>query len=214
MAESFFTRLRRGFGLWHKSSNAPESVNFRSDDLCKLNLSAFMGRRDAAFDSVGVIGSPAMLKCSDSERLAIYRQAMEQLERAIADCSCIAAAMSSTDSLRRERSFAGYLEAMRCHLNVMSDFVELGNQMMNGTVISGGLVEAPSSSEIAESGMVCHDAEMNFTGRFRNMVERVKPRVLRYREYARRSFSPENAERYDSSYNYYMKVYQLPVDGK
>ena len=173
-----------------------------------------MGRRDAAFDSVGVIGSSAMLKCSDSERLAIYRQAMEQLESAIADCSSIAAAMSSMDSLRRERSFAGYLETMRCHLNVMHDLVALGNQMMNGTVISGGLVESASASEIAESGMVCHDAEMNFTGRFRSMVERVTPRVLRYREYAKRSFSPENAERYNSSYNYYMKVYQLPVDGR
>lgn len=173
-----------------------------------------MGRRDAAFDSVKVIGSPAMLKCSDSERLAIYRQAMEQLESAIFDCSSIAAAMSSTDSLRRERSFAGYLETMRCHLNVMSNLVELGNQIMNGTVISGGLVEPASASEIAESGMVCHDAEVNFSGRFRSMVERVTPRVLRYREYAKRSFSPENAERYDSSYNYYMKVYQLPVDGR
>lgn len=214
MAESFFTRLRRGFGLWHKSSKAPENTNLRSDALCKLNLSALMGRRDAAFDSVGVIGSSAMLKCSDAERLAVYQQAMAQLESAIADCSRIAAAMSSADSLRRERSFAGYLETMRCHLNVMSNIVELGIQMMNGTVISGGLVEAPSASEIAESEMVCHDAEMNFTGRFRSMVERIKPRVLRYREYAKRSFSPENAERYGSSYNYYMKVYQLPLDGK
>ena len=56
-------------------------MNFRSDALCKLNLPPLMGRRDAAFDSVGVIGSPGMLKCSDSERLEIYRQAMEQLHR-------------------------------------------------------------------------------------------------------------------------------------
>ena len=173
-----------------------------------------MGRRDAAFDSVGAIGSAEMLKCSDAERLAIYRQAMEHLEHAIADCSRIAAAMTSSDSLRRERSFASYLEAMRCHLNVMTDFVELGNQMMNGMVVSGGLLESASASEIAESGMVCHDAEINFTGRFRSMVERVRPRILRYREYAKRSFSPENAERYNSAYNYYMKVYQLPIDGK
>ena len=108
MAESFFTRLSRKVGFWHKSSKTPETVNFRSDALCKLNLSPLMGRRDAAFDSVGVIGSPAMLKCSDSERLAIYRQAMEQLESAIADCSRIAAAMSSTDSLRRERRHAAH----------------------------------------------------------------------------------------------------------
>ena len=96
----------------------------------------------------------------------------------------------------------------------MTDLVELGNQMMNGKVVSGGLLESVSASEIAESGMACHDAEVNFTGRFRGMVERVRPRVLRYREYAKRSFSPENAGRYQAAYDYYMKVYQLPVDGK
>ena len=214
MAESFFSKIRRRLGFWNKNSKAPEITNLRSDALCKLNLPPLMGRRDAAFDSVGVIGSAEMLKCSDAERLAIYRQAMEHLESAIADCSRIAAAMTSSDSLRRERSFAGYLEAMRCHLSVMTDLVELGNQMMNGMVVSGGLLESVSASEIAESGMVCHDAEVNFTGRFRSMVERVRPRVLRYREYAKRSFSPENAQRYSSAYDYYMKVYQLPTDGK
>ena len=214
MAESFFNKLRRTFGFWNKSSKAPEITNLRSDALCKLNLPPLMGRRDAAFDSVQVIGGSDMLKCSDEERLAIYRKAMSQLECAIADCSRIAAAMTSADSLRRERSFAGYLETMRCHLNVMVDFVELGNQMMNGMVVSGGLLEAASASDIAESGMACHDAEVGITGRFRSMVERVRPRVLRYREYAKRSFSPENAERYKTSYDYDMKVYQLPVNGK
>ena len=184
MAESFFSKIRQRFGFWSKNSKTPEIANLRSDTLCKLNLPPLMGRRDAAFDSVGAIGSAEMLKCSDAERLAIYRQAMEHLEHAIADCSRIAAAMTSSDSLRRERSFASYLEAMRCHLNVMTDFVELGNQMMNGMVVSGGLLESASASEIAESGMVCHDAEINFTGRFRSMVERVRPRILRYREYA------------------------------
>ena len=214
MAGNIFGKLFRGFGFWHKNSSTPETVNLRSDALCKLNLSPLMGRRDAAFDSVGVIGSPEMLKCSDEVRLSIYKQAMAQLDSAIADCTRIAGAMTSTDSLRRERSFAGYLETMRCHLNVMVDLVELGNQVVNGVVVSGGLIEAASASDIAESGMVCHDAEVNFSGRFRSMVERVKPRVLRYREYAKRSFSPENAQRYKTAYDYYIEVYRLPVNGR
>ena len=214
MADSFFSKLRRRIAFLHKGGKAPEISNPRSDALCKMNLPPLMGRRDAAFDSVGEIGSPGMLKCSEQERLVIYRKAMELLDDAIDDCRRIASAMSSADSLRREHSFAGYLENMRCYLNVMINLVELGNQVMNGTVISGGLAEAPSPSEIAESSMVCHDAEVSFSGRFRGMVEKVKPRAHRYREYAKRSFSPENAERYNTAYNYYIEVYQLPVKGR
>lgn len=210
MAEGFFNRVRRAFGFWQKTGNAPEMVNLRSDSLCKLNLPPLMGRRDAAFDSVAVLGSSEILKFSDLERLAIYRQAIELLESAKQDCGRIASAMTSPDSLRRERSLADYLEAMRCHLAVMVDAVQLGNQVMNGVVISGGIVEAPSASDIAESEMICRDTEAGFIGRLRSMIERVQVRITRYREYARRSFSPENAERYNSAYNYYMKVYQLP----
>ena len=185
-------------------------TNLRSDALCKLNLPPLMGRRDAAFDSVAALGTSEILKFSEVERLAIYRQAIELLESAKQDCGRIASAMTSPDSLRRERSLADFLEAMRCHLTVMVDAVQLGNQVMNGVVISGGLIEAPSASDIAESEMICRDTEAGFTGRFRNMIERVQVRIIRYREYARRSFSPENAERYNCAYDYYMKVYQLP----
>ena len=214
MAENIIGKLFKGFGLWRKNSKIPEISNPRGDVLCKLNLAPLMGRRDAAFDCVESIGSPEFLRCSDTTRLQVYKQAMAQLEAAVADCTRIAGAMTSTDSLRRERSLAGFLDTMCGQLNVMVDLVELSSKVVNGIVVSGGLIEAASASDIAESGIAFHDAEVNFTGRFRSMFERVKPRVLRYREYTRRSFSPENAERYIKAYGYYTEVYKLPVSGR
>ena len=79
--------------------------------------------------------------------------------------------------------------------------------LSESTDVFRGLSVEFAGSQLTESEKVLSGTEINLVNRLRDFFARTQPRLTRYREYAKKSFSPVYAEKYSVSYRSYFEVY-------
>ncbi len=200
-----FDRVKKTLGLL---SGTPENTGAPVDFLVKMNLSAWMGRRDAAGDRIGELMYEDLFALSEAERRFRYRQVGSLLDQAIEDTETILMTLTSPDTETRERRQLNYWELLRQVISTL--------EALNG--LTGKLFHAPADENccllVQPGGNLSRDerqlgeSEISLVNQFRELFESGRQQMLRYREYTAKSFSKSNAERYQKSYQEYHRFFR------
>lgn len=167
-----------------------------------------MGRRDAAVDRAADFIGSDLFSLHEEVRLNLYSRIERLLELALEDCDTIISGLSSQDTLNRERSLKAFISMLHNMVVTIRDFAGLENVILTGNHdFLRDLAAAQSAARLAESEKMLTGTEINLVNRFREFFTRTTPRLQRYREYARKSFSPVYAEKYAVAYRSYFEVY-------
>lgn len=176
--------------------------------LGKMNLPPLMGRRDAAYDEAAKMLTGDFFAFDAEVRRRRYRRIGTLLRCAEADTTAILDLLSSPDTTVRERKLRAFFNMLAKTVTALEWFIEL-----ESTVFSDGdeqlrdFKEVQTGAELARGERMVAETEQDIVNQLRNFFERTQPRVMHYRSYARKSFSPDNAERYEQSLNFYSGVY-------
>ena len=168
-----------------------------ADWLLKVNLPPLLGRRDAAFDiAERLICEGNFANCPT--RIEAYWTISALLKQVCQDSRQILLMLSSPDTRERERRMLA-LSVMLDTLGAsLANFFELRDMMNKDT-----FRDAMSTMDEAETVRVVasfNGVEADLLSRMQGCFERSHWRVVRYRTYANKSFSAENAERYRRAY--------------
>ena len=180
----------------------------RANTLGKMNLPPLMGRRDAAYDEAAKMLVGDFFAFGEEERRRRYRRIGTLLRCAEADTTAILELLSSPDTTVRERKLRAFFNMLAKTVTALEWFIEL-----ESTVFSDGdeqlrdFKEVQTGAELARGERMVAETEQDIVNQLRNFFERTQPRVMHYRGYARKSFSPDNAERYERSLDFHSKVY-------
>lgn len=205
-------------GRLRRSGEAPRRLTpRRANTLGKMNLPPLMGRRDAAYDEAAKMLTGDLFAFGEEERRRRYRRIGTLLRCAEADTAAILELLSSPDTTVRERKLGAFFNMLAKTVTALEWFIEL-----ESTVFSDGdeqlrdFKAVQTGAELARGERMVAETEQDIVNQLRNFFERTQPRVMHYRGYARKSFSPDNAERYERSLNFYSGVYggdgELPAD--
>ena len=199
-------RVRRTLGMLMPG---PRRSDLQVDYLVKQNLSPLLGRRDAAYARIDELWSQELFARSVNERLAIYAGTYALLESAIADSTAVIATLSSPDTERREQRFLAYLEFLRELVNGLNQVTGLERQLAaaEGSE-AAAFVEAKSAREFAHDEHVLNESELALVSRVRELLDRARSRIARYREYTTKNFSASNAQRYEKALRAYTELYR------
>ena len=199
--------MKRTFEFWRSPAGVRHDAR-RIDPVLKLNLSPLMGRRDAAVDQAASLIRSDLFSLHESRRLELYRKTGRILELALEDCDVIITGLSSQDTLAREKLLRSFLVLLHTTVVTLRDCAALENTLLNeSTEIFRELAANQSGSSIAGNEKMLTGTEINLVNRLRNCFDRTQYRVNRYREYAKKSFSPVYAEKYKRAYQSYFDVY-------
>jgi len=200
-------RLRRTFALL-RPGNAPRPAH-RADHLIKMNLAPLMGRRDAALDHASkMICSDIFLHNDDEWRAYIYITTAKLLSNAETDTRALLSVLNSPDTAAREKNILNLLMLTRSIALTLCDFTELESGLLGDDKTTlNALAANPTDSELARSEKTISDSGVNLVNQLRALFERSRPRMARYREYSRKSFSESYAARYLKAFDAYTKVY-------
>ena len=202
-----FSRFRRTFEFLRPSGEVRCAAR-RIDPILKLNIAPVMGRRDAAVDRAADFIGSDLFSLHEEVRLNLYSRIERLLELALEDCDTIISGLSSQDTLNRERSLKAFISMLHNMVVTIRDFAGLENVILTGNHdFLRDLAAAQSAARLAESEKMLTGTEINLVNRFREFFTRTTPRLQRYREYARKSFSPVYAEKYAVAYRSYFEVY-------
>lgn len=176
--------------------------------VLKLNIAPLMGRRDAAIDRAADFLGTDMFSLREDRRLKHYGHICRLLELAMNDCDLIISGLSSQDTLNREKRLRAFISMLYSMCLTIKDSTMLENVILSeSTDVFRGLSVEFAGSQLTESEKVLSGTEINLVNRLRDFFARTQPRLTRYREYAKKSFSPVYAEKYSVSYRSYFEVY-------
>ena len=191
--------------------NAPAGIRDggrKIDPVLKVNLAPLMGRRDAAFDrAADAIGS-GILAMPGEKRHAVYDRIRRLLTLAIQDCDMIISGLSSQDTILREKHLRSFIFTLRAAAATLGDFTTLGDLLK--TDAREAIAEFDAHQEkrrLTQSGKLLDSTEENLLDLMQRLFASTHPRMARYREYAKKSFSPVYAEKYAVAYRSYFDVY-------
>ncbi|MDD3154821.1 MAG: hypothetical protein PHS41_08130 [Victivallaceae bacterium] len=204
MANGIINRVKRTWGLWHRvSEKGPVPV----DSLVKMNLAPLMGRRDAAYDQAEKLAFTDLFVLSDKQREAMLCRIGDLIGRAIGDTRNILVTLSSPDTLSRERKLLSLLET-QCRLidaiyaSCMTD-QSIGETREVILSLAGG--ETLQSMVNYENLLA--DNEVQLLNFLRELFSASRNNLVRYREYASKSFSKGYAARYNSARDEYGRIF-------
>lgn len=201
-SSGMFGRFLRGF------EPAKRGVSFQYNALGKLNLPPLMGRRDAAYDEAARILTCDFFAAGGSQRRKSYRQIGSLLRCAGDDTAAILALLSSPDTMVRERKLLAFFSMLADTVSALEDIIELEDSVFSeGDEHLRDFKSVQTGAELARGERMVAETEQDIVNQLRNFFERTQPRVMNYRSYARKSFSPDNAARYQRSLDFYKEVY-------
>ena len=180
----------------------------RANTLGKMNLPALMGRRDAAYDRAAGMLTGDLFAAGGELRRRSYRHIGNLLRCAAEDTGAILSLLSSPDTAVRERKLLAFFNMLAKTVTALEWFIEL-----ESTVFSDGdeqlrdFKAVQTGAELARGERMVAETEQDIVNQLRNFFERTQPRVMHYRGYARKSFSPDNAARYERSLKFHSEVY-------
>ena len=197
-----FGRFLRGLDL------AKRPASHRANALGKMNLPPLMGRRDAAYDEAAKMLTCDLFASGEEQRRHSYRRIGALLRCAEEDTSAIIALLSSPDTLVRERKLLAFFSMLAKTVAALEWFVELESSVFSeGDEQLRDFKAVQTGAELARGERMVAETEQDIVNQLRNFFERTQPRVMHYRGYARKSFSPDNAARYQRSLDFYTGVY-------
>ncbi len=171
-----------------------------ADWLLKLNLPPLMGRRDAAFDiAEQLVCRGDFASCEGSSRFEGYWQISRLLKDSCRDSRQILPMLSNPDTRDRERRMLAHSLMMDSLGASLANFFELRNMSLNDTCRDA--MGALNEDEAGKIISVLNEEEHDLLNIMRESFNRSHWRVVRYRTYAGKSFSPENAGRYERAYS-------------
>ena len=197
------------FGLLRRGSEpAKRASSRRANALGKMNLPPMMGRRDAAYDEAAKMLSCDLFASGEEVRRSSYRRIGALLRCAERDTAAIIALLSSPDTLVRERKLLAFFSMLSKTVAALEWFVELESSVFSeGDEQLRDFKAVQTGAELARGERMVAETEQDIVNQLRNFFERTQPRVMHYRGYARKSFSPDNAARYQRSLDFYTEVY-------
>jgi len=178
------------------------------DPVLKVNLSPLMGRRDAAYDRVADAIGSEILSLSGDRRQAVYNRISRLLATALEDCDMIISGLSSQDTIQREKHLRSFIFTLRAAAVTLENFTALGDLLK--TDAREAIAEFDAQQEklrLAQSEKLLGSAEENLVDLMQRLFASTHPRLARYREYAKKSFSPVYAEKYAVAYKSCFEVY-------
>lgn len=202
-----FSRVRKTFDFLRSSGDVRGAAR-RIDPILKLNIAPIMGRRDAAVDrAANFIGSD-LFSMHEDARLKQYSSIERLLNLALDDCDTIISGLSSQDTLKREKALKAFISMLHDMTVSIRDFAGLEHVILTGNHdFLRDLAAAQPAARLAESEKMLTGTEISLVNRLREFFDSTAPRLQRYREYARKSFSPVYAEKYAVAYKSYFDVY-------
>ncbi len=168
-----------------------------ADWLLKMNLPPLLGRRDAAFDiAERAICEGDFANCSS--RIEAYRKISVLLKQVCQDSRQILLMLSSPDTRDRERRMLALNIVLDTLGASLANFFEL-RDMMNNDMFRDAM-STVDDAETVRGVASFNGGEDDLLSRMQQCFKRFHWRVERYRTYANKSFSTENAERYRRAY--------------
>lgn len=169
------------------------------DPILKDNLPALMGRRDGCCDFASAIAVTDIFDLGDDERFEQYQDAMFKLDQATRDTASILGAISSPDTELRERWIADYIYAQQTLYFALSGLSGAQN-LFEGDKTRIIEIIGHTADRSSDDANAVSEAELRLLGFLRDLCLSGDEKVMRYRSYARKSFSPLYGARYDKSY--------------
>ena len=177
--------------------------------LGKMNLPPLMGRRDAAYDEASRMLTDDLFAAGEELRGRSYRQIGALLRCAASDTTAILALLSSPDTAVRERKLLAFFTMLAKAVEALEWFVELEASVFHDEDETlRDFKSVQTGAELARGERMVAETEQDIVNQLRNFFERTQPRVMHYRSYARKNFSPDNAGRYERSFLFYLNVYR------
>ncbi len=187
---------------------APQSNGGAVDFLVKMNLSPLMGRRDAAIDRACETIREEVFAMTREKRQATYAAIARMLRDAIDDTNAILQTLTSPDTESRERQLLLSWELLLDVLTAMQALNKLDLKIFSGDNDSVPRFLAESPMTPARNESLLNEGEITLVTEFRELCDELGQRLERYREYARKSFSKSNADRYAKAYEEYARFYR------
>ncbi len=151
----------------------------------------------------------ADLFASDGElRRRSYRRIGALLRCAEEDTRAILSVLSSPDTAVRERKLLAFFSMLANTVSALEWFVELESSVFRADDEQLRDFKAvQTGAELARGERMVAETEQDIVNQLRNFFERTQPRIMHYRSYAGKNFSPDNAARYERSLLFYRQVY-------
>lgn len=180
----------------------------RVGELGKMNLPPLMGRRDAAYDEASRMLADDLFAAGEELRRSSYKRIGGLLRCAAGDTTAILSLLSSPDTAVRERKLLAFFSMLAKTVAALEWFVELESSVFrDGDDALRDFKSVQTGAELARGERMVAETEQDIVNQLRNFFERTQPRVMHYRSYARKNFSPDNAGRYERAFMFYLKVY-------
>lgn len=171
----------------------------RASALVRINLIPMMGRRDAVLDAAETLLQAVRNNQAPSETAYSYLNGL--FAAADRHTSRISGMFNNQDTVAREQRLAIHIGILAKLAASLDEFFALKNRMHQ----AAAFYSADPGNEFKED---CTDninirmsiVESNLFEQLCDYFDRIHARISRYRQYAVKSFSAENLERYRKSY--------------
>ncbi len=196
-------RVKTAVGIFSNTSVPPKDADF----LLKMNLPPLIGRRDAAAVTVGNIIAGDIFALEPEERLRVYHRTVHLLSGIQHDTRAILAVLTSPETLSREKSMFSFW-ALLFDVALCLETLTATNARLNENIeeATGGFIK-PRKTEKNQMLTKLADSEIYLVNRLRELLDAGSPRLDRYREYAAKSFSKTNEQKYRKAYDEYLRIY-------
>jgi len=203
-----FDRVKRAWDFLIPAGSSPQKVKPQADLIIKMNLPPLMGRRDAAYDRIGELISGDVFALDIKERNKIYQELYLLLRLAGDDTKSIILMLSSPDTQSREKKFLTYILVLISIAQMLGSCGDVENNFLNkDDLLPADYAVEFSDNELARNEKILSESQINMVNLLRTYFDRSNAKVLRYREYANKSFSKSNLARYHKAYESYSKIY-------
>ncbi len=199
-----FDKIRKNLrSLSESAKTAAPSVDF----MVKMNLPAWMGRRDAVGDRIGELMRGDLFALAEAERRLCYRHVGALLERAIEDTESILMTLTSPDTESRERRQLCCWQMLRQIIGALEILSDLSESLFRAPGKENFYQMLHPDVNFSRDARQLGEGEVNLVGQFRNLFESGQRQMMRYREYAAKNFDKTNAERYQKSYREHHRLF-------
>lgn len=182
----------------------------RAGAMVKMNLPPLMGRRDAAYDAASelITGKLFPEDVPLVIRVSVYNPLLDLLEAVEKDTRSLLAMLASPDTEARERRLLAYITMLKSAVLALRSFAELEAWGFGTEREVGGDEDPAGENSALGKEDPLRETERTIINQLKSFFERSRVRILRYRSYAGKNFSPANAGRYTCAYQAYFAIYQ------
>ncbi len=169
-----------------------------------------MGRRDAAYDCVSDLIHDDFFGYGNIVRERLFGQLKQLSRRVGGDTAKIITSLSSANTVARENAFLRFAKLIDAGADALQSFLAFENNLFLDDSVKqdDGFSPVATGTELQSKEEEMTETEQTLIQQLRRFFDRVDPRVRRYREYVTKSFDGKNAQRYSSSYEFYLSSFR------